>query len=128
MTQKISAILLSLLLVISTFGVSIEKHFCGDRLADVALFAGTSCGCDESTETDDCCREEDEIYQMNLKQFSSSTQRLPEVAEQDLLLSATIIKPIKGLLFEESVSNLQDPPPPQVVPPYKMNCSFTFYG
>ena len=69
MTKKINAILFSLLLVIPTFGVSLEKHFCGGKLADVALFTGAGCGCDEADENDDCCREEDEVYQMNLKQF-----------------------------------------------------------
>ena len=128
MTKKINAILFSLLLVIPTFGVSLEKHFCGGKLADVALFTGAGCGCDEADENDDCCREEDEVYQMNLKQFGGSVQRLPQIAVQDLLLSAIIIKANEGLTTEESVSYLQYLPPPKAVPHYKLNCSFTFYG
>jgi len=128
MSRRIYAILLSLLLLIPTIGVSLEKHFCGDHLADVAFFTGAGCGCDEEEENDDCCHEENEMYQMNLEQFSASVQRLPHIAEHDLLLATTIIKPIEELLFQEAVSFLQDPPPPQTVPHYRMNCSFTFYG
>ena len=129
MSNKVNAILLSLLLVIPTFGISIEKHFCGGQLADVALFTGAGCGCDEEDENDDCCREEDEIIRMSLEQFSTSVQRLPEIAQQDLFsASVTTTKLLFGQLKAESELYLHDLPPPRAVPHYKMTCSFTFYG
>ena len=128
MTKKVNAILLSLLFILPTFGVEIEKHFCGDRLADVALFTGAGCACDEEDETDDCCREEEEVLQMDVDQFGSSIQRVPEITEHDIVLSSFIIQSTVDAFDGESELYLQDLPPPEVIPHYKMNCSFTFYG
>jgi len=129
MTKKISAILLSFLLLVPTFGVSVEKHFCGGRLADVALFAGAGCSCDGETENNSCCHEVKQVIRMDLGQFSSSVQRVPMVAQQDVPKYLEVTK--ETLPVESSgVSTLYfyDLPPPEAVPFYRMNCSFTFYG
>ena len=128
MINKINAILLSLLLVLPTFGVSIEKHFCGGHLADVALFTGAGCGCDEANENDDCCREEDQVVRIDLDQFGASVQRVPEIAQQDVLICLAVIEPMLGESSRASGLYFYDLPPPKSVPFYKMNCSFTFYA
>lgn len=128
MINKINAILLSLLLVLPTFGVSIEKHFCGGHLADVALFTGAGCGCDEANENDDCCREEDQVVRIDLDQFGASVQRVPEIAQQDVLICLAVIEPMLGESSGASGVYFYDLPPPKAVPFYKMNCSFTFYA
>jgi hypothetical protein len=128
MIKKINAILLSLLLVLPTVGVSIEKHFCGGNLSDVALFTGAGCGCDEANETDDCCREEDQVLRVDLDQFGSSVQRVPEIAQQDVLICLAVMESLIGEASEASGSYFYDLPPPKAVPFYKMNCSLTFYA
>lgn len=37
--QKFSSLILALLVLVSTFSFSIEKHFCGDLLVDLAVFS-----------------------------------------------------------------------------------------
>lgn len=128
MTKKINAILFSLLLVLPTFGVTIEKHFCGGHLADVALFTGAGCGCDEAKENSDCCREENQVLRIDLDQFGSTVQRIPEIAQQDVLISLVVIESLNGESSEASDLYFYDLPPPEAIPFYKMNCSFTFYA
>lgn len=126
--KKINAILFAVLLIGSSFGVSIEKHFCGDYLADVALFTGAGCECEEYGKNDDCCHEEDEVFQADLSQFNTSVQRFPDIAQNDLLVFNSLANPILGHAPRESCLKRADLPPPKAVPYYVMNCSFTFYG
>lgn len=43
--HKIFSVALALLVLVSTLSVSIEKHYCGDHLVDLALFVGAEkCG------------------------------------------------------------------------------------
>ncbi|MBL4658209.1 MAG: hypothetical protein JKX73_09435 [Flavobacteriales bacterium] len=126
--KKINAIFLALLLVLPTFGIAIEKHFCGGRLADVALFGGAGCGCDDENETDDCCHEENQVFRMSLDQIGGSNQRVPEINQQDLLSTMILIQPELIQTEEDSRLFLYDLPPPKTVPSYLLNCSFIFYG
>ncbi len=50
---KISTFLMALLVLLSTFSLTIEKHFCGDSLVDVSYFGNTQ-GCAEEPGEDDC--------------------------------------------------------------------------
>lgn len=45
---KITSFLMALLVLISTFSLTIEKHFCGDFLVDISYFGNSS----------DCCAQE----------------------------------------------------------------------
>ena len=44
---------MALLVLLSTFSLTIEKHFCGDFLVDVSYFGDTQ-GCAEELGEDDC--------------------------------------------------------------------------
>jgi hypothetical protein len=56
---------LSLLVLFSTLSITVEKHFCGDNLIDVALFSeAKSCGMKMASETKIkklCCKNEVEL-------------------------------------------------------------------
>lgn len=59
---KISSLVLSLLVLLSTFSFTVDKHYCGDFLVDVS-FSGSaeSCGMEmdsESTKMKNCCKDE----------------------------------------------------------------------
>lgn len=44
-THKVLSITLSLLVLFSTFSYTVEKHFCGDSLVDIAVFSDAKkCG------------------------------------------------------------------------------------
>ncbi|MAY83000.1 MAG: hypothetical protein CMP59_02620 [Flavobacteriales bacterium] len=69
--KSIFSILVLLSLLLSTTGISVYKHYCGDFLASLSLYSPTDgCGdedekgCDESKM--DCCDDETEFYQAEL--------------------------------------------------------------
>ena len=61
--HKTASAALALLVLISTLSVSIEKHYCGDHLVDIALFSdaekcGMNSGDDgESSMAENCCKD-----------------------------------------------------------------------
>lgn len=125
--MKINAILLAFLLVLPTFGVTIEKHFCGEKLSDVALFTGAGCCCDDIVENDNCCHEEDQVFRMSLDQMGGTNQRVPEINQHDLLTSLIITQSAFTLAEDDSRLFLYDQPPPKAVPSYLLHCSFIYY-
>lgn len=89
--RKISTIMLALLVLLSTFSVTIEKHFCGDYLVDVSYF-GNSKGCADEDEENcslpavitkkNCCKDEvqhiegqDELRQTSIKKIKVEQQK-----------------------------------------------------
>lgn len=77
--RKIVNISLVLLLLFSTTGVAVSKHFCGEILQSIAVNDVSNSCCDSQDMPDDCCSDElslektDEVQlsQFNLK-FSSA--------------------------------------------------------
>ena len=61
--QQFISVAMALLVLISTLSVSIEKHYCGDHLVDIAFFAeAEKCGMEASDEDKDlmaqsCCKD-----------------------------------------------------------------------
>lgn len=114
--------LLALLVLMSTFSFTLEKHFCGDTLIDVAVFSELSnCGMDMKTiHTNDiseksCCKEIVEIIkgQDQLKKVSL------EDVHFDQLIFANQIYPTYLNLFDglpEYVVPHQYYSPPNLVP------------
>ncbi|GAB5564308.1 MAG: hypothetical protein Wins2KO_13710 [Winogradskyella sp.] len=69
-SYKVIATALSLLVLMSTLSLTVEKHFCGDRLVDVAIFTETKTCCAHKTQQEDkekksCCKDEVEIIAGN---------------------------------------------------------------
>jgi hypothetical protein len=53
--HKISAVFMSAIVLLSTLSFTVDKHFCGDFLVDVAVFkSAKSCGMEKAVTTDDC--------------------------------------------------------------------------
>ncbi len=55
-SKKIGAILMALVVVLSTMSFTVSQHYCGDELMDSALFSkAESCGMDMSISTQKDC-------------------------------------------------------------------------
>lgn len=78
--HKFSAIVLSLLVLFSTLSFTVEKHFCGNTLIDVAVFSQVEKCAMEAYEIEktaitkkSCCKDEVKVIQgqdeLNLKSF-----------------------------------------------------------
>lgn len=62
LSKKITSIILAILVLFSTFSFSVEKHYCGDFLVDVAYFGNAdSCGMkmnNKQSKKKGCCKDE----------------------------------------------------------------------
>lgn len=89
--HQIASVLLAFLVLLSTFSVTVEKHFCGDFLVDVSYFGnlqGCSLEMDSSCETSKrtikkkCCKDEiqqidgqDELQKVSVEKFDIQKQQ-----------------------------------------------------
>ena len=94
--HKISAVVLTLLVVFSTVSLTVGKHFCGSTLIDVSLFSTTTkCGDDAMTKSSQptlkkmsCCKDVVEVISGQDELDSKSLEDLTSV--QKNLLSAFV--------------------------------------
>ena len=102
MLKKISHIIISGLILISTTGFTINMHFCHDQLIDLALFSAAHSCCDAETEGQ--CHSDGDISKMNhckdesiivesTDDFVESSYifNLENTSSIDLLLTASIL-------------------------------------
>ena len=77
--HKIFSIVLSLLVLVSTVSFTVDKHFCGNTLIDVAVFSkADTCGMEmTSTEKKTCCKDELEVIKGQDKLKLSKFEELP---------------------------------------------------
>jgi len=85
LSHKIFSVIVSFLVLLSTFSFTIEKHYCGERLVDVSLFSeAKGCGMempDEAKEKKSCCKDvvdviegQDELSKVVFEDLELSTQ------------------------------------------------------
>ncbi len=63
MLNKLTRVFLSLALFISTTGLTIDKHYCGDNVVSYSLF-GKARSCTDMDES--CCHEQTDTYRLAL--------------------------------------------------------------
>ncbi|TYA75064.1 hypothetical protein FUA24_16350 [Seonamhaeicola marinus] len=106
--HKTFSVLLAVLVMFSTVSFTIEKHYCGDTLIDVAVFSEThKCGMEKvdhvKVEKKSCCKDEIQILEGQdelLKTFDDF-----DLDQQEFLIS-----------FVYTYINLFEGEPKQVVP------------
>jgi len=118
--QKTASVALALLVLFSTLSVSIEKHYCGDHLVDVALFSdakkcGMTSGDDgESSMAENCCKDVVDLIEGQDELNLEKTELLTS-AQKVFIFSFAYV--FSGLSIPEP---LDDPPfqhysPPEVI-------------
>lgn len=117
--QKSFSIFMAILLLCSTISFTIQKHFCGNELIDVAMFSKVdNCGMDMDTmmasiEKKHCCKEEIVIIkgQDKLKTTSFEDWHFdPQIVLASFVYSS--INPFEGL--PKRVSPHKDYSPPNL--------------
>lgn len=68
MLKKVSHILLSFLLLVTTTGLTINRHYCGDNLESISIFSEPQSCC----EMPNCCHNESIVIQLE-EDFSISS-------------------------------------------------------
>jgi hypothetical protein len=121
--QKITAILMTFVVVFSTMSFTISEHYCGDHLVDSALFSkAESCGMDMQKVTlgDDCNIDKSDCCDDVVKEFKGQNELETEVStlkfQQQVFISAfvyTYINLFEGL--EKNVVPFKNYSPPLLV-------------
>ncbi len=112
MLKKVSHIILSVLLLSVTMGLTISKHYCSGELVSTSLFVDANSCCD----SDNCCHNENEYLQLDEDYSIVSASEIPESTEFELLDFAVLISNFEIFEIEKSekfyVSD--SPPPPKI--------------
>ena len=87
--KKASNIFVSIILLISTTGVIVNKHYSGSKLYDIAFFVEANSCC--TTECD-CCENEVEVYQLQIDILSGLITQLSEQITSFRLLFTSVSK------------------------------------
>jgi hypothetical protein len=83
MLRTFSHIILSLVLLVSTIGMAVSKHYCGGELASVSIYQNDDD--DSCCDMDNCCHDEKEVYQVKGDYSVPAISTLPMLAELDVL-------------------------------------------
>lgn len=112
MIRKLSHIILATLLLATTMGMAVSKHFCQSSLVDVSFFAKAESCCDN----DGCCTNENHFYQVKEDFSTPAISTIPLLAEIDVL-GQTLLDP--DVLFPNELPQefdlSKDTPPPTVM-------------
>ena len=112
MIRKLNHIILASLLLISTMGLAVSKHYCHSSLVDVSFFAQADSCCDDGG----CCTNDNHFYQVKEDFSAPVISTIPLLAEIDVLGQTLLdpdILPPNELTEEFDLTN--DPPPPTVM-------------
>ncbi len=113
MIKKAGHIILSMLLLLSTAGLAISKHYCGDELISTSIFLEADSCCD----SDDCCKNETEVFQLDEDFSVSAVVEIPESVQIDLLAVSFVV--FKLIIEENSTVEdyklIDSPPPPKIL-------------
>lgn len=80
MLKRISHIILSLVLLVSTIGMAVSKHYCEESLVSVSVFSDNDSCCD----MDNCCHNETQVYQLKEDFSIPANPTIPDLSELDL--------------------------------------------
>ncbi|TKG94202.1 hypothetical protein EYV94_13015 [Puteibacter caeruleilacunae] len=111
MVKKASHIILTMLLLISTIGLAVSKHYCGGELISTAIFTEAESCCD----SDNCCNNQTEVFQFDEDYFVSVNQEIPETSQLDLLAIAVVVFNLHittSLIATTQEFVVRDAPPP----------------
>jgi len=118
---KITAPILALLVLFSTFSFTVEKHFCGDFLVDISYFGNTngcndfevdSCDSKEKVTKKSCCKDEVEEVtgQQDLQTFSKKITLL----KKQFLIAFTLSYNNLFIPLKKQIANTKHYSPPNL--------------
>jgi len=115
MFRKTAHIILTLLLLTTTIGFSVSKHYCGSHLVEVSINSEAEPCCDDM-ENPNCCHNETEYFQLKEDLVTPVSLENTRIAGFDILF------PLVFVYFfntpgniETEVSNFAESPPPTAI-------------
>ena len=115
MLKKISHIIMVTVLLVSTTGMTVSKHYCGGSLVDVNIFSDAKTCCDDIG-TSKCCHNESEHIELDEDFLVVANDIQFQETTLDLLLpfiQSFVFNEIEQQDFE--TVNINPPPPKEVL-------------
>lgn len=113
MFRKFTHILIAILLLITTMGFSVSKHYCGSRLIEISINSVAE-PCCSGMETSGCCHDETEYFQFDEDFVSSIIIENIQITDFDILFPLAIIYVFntpEGV--EKDILDFAESPPPR---------------
>jgi hypothetical protein len=89
--KKTTTIFFLFIYFILTVGMTVSTHFCGGKITSVQVLPfipkEDTCGCDDTTTTDDCCKTEIKTVHLNDDQITVQSEQ-PSSPQTDIALWA----------------------------------------
>ena len=112
MFRKITHTLIAILLLTTTMGISVSKHYCGDELINIAINSEAEQCCD-GMGSSDCCHNETEYFQLDEDFVSPVFVENIQIAGLDILFPVVFTYLLNTPeVFEKDVLNFAESPPP----------------
>ena len=112
MFRKITHILFAILLLITTMGFSVSKHYCGSRLVSISINS-TAESCCADKKTSNCCHNETEFFQFDKDFTSPVIVENNQIQELDILFPSMFVYLLdRSMIFESEILNFAESPPP----------------
>ena len=108
MLKKISHIILASLLLISTMGVAVSKHYCSGSFVSFSVFHEAKSCCGDS----DCCHNEDLFFKVKDDFSSPAIPDVPQVTSVDIFSQELFTMNLITSPEPENIVNLVDTSPP----------------
>ena len=111
MLKNLTHIILSFVLLVSTTGVTISKHYCCDRLISVSFYSEADPCCDDEG---GCCDNKTETYQVEDDFTAAEYQIIEQVEDFKVLYTIVLLQfffePISDSYID--IETPESPPPP----------------
>ena len=110
MLKKVSHIVISLLLLTSTMGITLSAHYCGENLKSISVLADPVSCCDIP---DGCCHDEADTFRLE-DNFSFSTFQFDSKQIVTLIQDYSIALVVDLSDQNYSIPSYIEPPPPTI--------------
>ena len=115
MFRKTAHIILTILLLTTTIGLSVSKHYCGSRLVDVSINSEAELCCDDM-DNSNCCHNETEYFQLKEDLVTPVSLENTRIAGFDILFPLVFVYFFNASgNIETEVSNFAESQPPRTI-------------
>ncbi len=112
MFRKISHIIFAALLLITTMGFSISKHYCGTRLIEVSINSAVEPCCSD-VGTSGCCHDETEYFRFDKDFVGPVIIDNDQISDLDILFPSLFICLLnEPVIIKSDILNFAESPPP----------------
>ncbi len=112
MYRTITHLLSAIILLITTMGFSVSKHYCGSRLIEMSINSAIEPCCDDGG-TAGCCHDETEYFRFDKDFVGPVIIENNQVTDLDILFPSVFVYLLnEPVMIESEILNFAESPPP----------------